>query len=129
MKYKINYSFILLPVIFTIVVYFSYLAVQKICNLPSLSSLSLLSILSLLGGTTFMLFCIIEFVFKKNKDVVGMSFLFTSTIQTILVTIIGNKCVLSQNNPFEKWNYFTFFVIYLLFETFVIGRRLNQTKF
>ncbi|GAA4761691.1 hypothetical protein GCM10023230_08650 [Flavobacterium hankyongi] len=78
---------------------------------------------------SLILFGIIEAIFIKNKEVVGMSFMLITTIKTIAVGIVGKVYILSQNITFEKWNYFTLFILYLLFETIVIGRRLNKTVF
>lgn len=72
---------------------------------------------------------ILNVVFQKNKDVVGMTFLLITTIKVVVISIIGKAFILPNANPVEKWNYFGLFALFLFFETFLTGRRLNRTKF
>ncbi len=67
-------------------------------------------------------------IFKKNKDTVGMSFLLVSTVVTIVVFVFG-KFVFNTGASTVKWNYFSLFIVYLFTITFLIGQKLNQTKF
>lgn len=71
---------------------------------------------------------IISQIFQKNKDVVGMSFLLISTIETIIVFLFG-KFIFDVEITTVKWNYFMLFIAYLFTITFLTGQRLNQTKF
>lgn len=129
MKLKLNTSFLILPIVFSLFLFGLYLFFKRLFDFPDLTLLSLSFILFFFGGMSLLLFGIIDAIFIKNKEVVGMSFMLITTIKTIAVGIIGKIYILSQNIIFEKWNYFTLFILYLLFETIVIGRRLNKTAF
>lgn len=72
---------------------------------------------------------ILNIVFQKNKDVVGMTFLLITSIKVVVVTIIGKAYILIGDNQVEKWNFFGLFALFLFFETYLTGRRLNRTKF
>lgn len=129
MKLKLNTSFLILPIVFSLFLLGFYQLAQSLFDFPDLALLSLSFILFFFGGTSLILFGIIEAIFIKNKEVVGMSFMLITTIKTIAIGIIGKVYILDQNITFEKWNYFILFILYLLFETIVIGRRLNKTVF
>ncbi len=129
MKLKLNTSFLILPIVFSLFLFGLYLLFKRLFDFPDLTLLSLSFILFFFGGMSLLLFGIIDAIFIKNKEVVGMSFMLITTIKTIAVGIIGKIYILSQNIIFEKWNYFILFILYLLFETIVIGRRLNKTAF
>lgn len=129
MKLKLNTSFLILPIVFSLFLFGLYLFFKRLFDFPDLTLLSLSFILFFFGGMSLLLFGIIDAIFIKNKEVVGMSFMLITTIKTIAVGIIGKIYILSQNIIFEKWNYFILFILYLLFETIVIGRRLNKTAF
>lgn len=129
MKLKLNVSFLLLPIFFSLLIFGFYVIAQKIFSFPDLTLLSLPFIFLFFGSMSLVLFTVIDVIFIKNKEVVGMSFMLITTIKTIAVGVIGKIYILSQNIIFEKWNYFILFIIYLLFETIVIGRRLNKTIF
>jgi len=72
---------------------------------------------------------VLNLVFQKNKDVVGMTFLLITSIKVIIITSIGKAYVLIEENPIEKWNYFGLFVLFLFFETYITAKRLNNTTF
>lgn len=115
--------------LFTIIFYFLHLILFKIFSFPELNLISREILFLVFGLCSLVVFGIIEVIFKKNKDVVGMSFLLISTVKTILIGVLANFFVLKYNIPFEKWNFFILFLLFLGFETFVIGRRLNKTNF
>jgi hypothetical protein len=71
---------------------------------------------------------VISEIFKKNKDIVGMSFLLISTVETIVVFLFG-KFIFDVEISTVKWNYFILFIAYLFTITFLTGQKLNQTKF
>lgn len=129
MKLKLNISFLILPIVFSLFLFGFYVIAQKLFDFPDLTLLSLSFIFLFFGSMSLILFGIIDAIFIKNKEVVGMSFMLITTIKTIAVGVIGKIYILSQNISFEKWNYFILFILYLLFETIVIGRRLNKTIF
>ncbi|MES2812297.1 MAG: hypothetical protein V4670_07495 [Bacteroidota bacterium] len=72
---------------------------------------------------------ILNLVFQKNKDVVGMTFLLITSIKVVIITIIGKTYILTGGNQVEKWNFFGLFALFLFFETYLTARRLNSTKF
>jgi len=72
---------------------------------------------------------ILDLVFQKNKDVVGMTFLLITSIKVVVITIIGKAYIIPANNLVEKWNFFGLFVLFLFFETYLTAKRLNNTKF
>lgn len=129
MKLKFNASFLALPIFFSVLLFGLYLLLEKLFNFPDLILLPLSFIFLFFGTMSVALFAIIDAVFIKNKEVVGMSFMLITTIKTIAIGIIGKIYILNQNINFEKWNYFVLFIVYLLFETIIIGRRLNKTSF
>lgn len=129
MKLKFNASFLALPIFFSVLLFGLYLLLEKLFNFPDLILLPLSFIFLFFGTMSVALFAIIDAVFIKNKEVVGMSFMLITTIKTIAIGIIGKIYILNQNINFEKWNYFVLFIVYLLFETIIIGRRLNKTIF
>lgn len=129
MKLKFNASFLALPIFFSVLLFGLYLLLEKLFNFPDLILLPLSFIFLFFGTMSVALFAIIDAVFIKNKEVVGMSFMLITTIKTIAIGIIGKIYILNQNINFEKWNYFVLFIVYLLFETIIIGRRLNNTAF
>jgi hypothetical protein len=71
---------------------------------------------------------IVSKIFEKSKDIVGMSFLVISTILTIIVFIVG-KFIFAIEITYSRWNYFSLYIAYLFSITFLIGQKLNQTKF
>lgn len=129
MKLKFNSSFLALPIFFSVLLFGLYLLLEKLFNFPDLILLPLSFIFIFFGTMSVALFAIIDVVFIKNKEVVGMSFMLITTIKTIAIGIIGKIYILNQNINFEKWNYFVLFIVYLFFETIIIGRRLNKTVF
>lgn len=129
MKLKFNSSFLALPIFFSVLFFGLYLLLEKLFNFPDLILLPLSFIFIFFGSMSVALFAIIDVVFIKNKEVVGMSFMLITTIKTIAIGIIGKIYILNQNINFEKWNYFVLFIVYLFFETIIIGRRLNKTVF
>lgn len=129
MKLKLNVSFLLLPILFSLSLFGFYKLAQGLFDFPELTLLSLSFIFLFFGSLSLLLFAVIDAIFIKNKEVVGMSFMLITTVKTIAVGVIGKIYILSQNITFEKWNYFILFILYLLFETAIIGRRLNKTIF
>jgi len=72
---------------------------------------------------------VLNVVFQKNKDVVGMTFLLITTSKVVVIAIIGKAYIIPGGNTVEKWNFFGLFVLFLFFETYITGKRLNNTKF
>ena len=90
-------------------------------------SLETIHLIMLLFSVSIMI--IINMVFKKNKDVVGMTFLLITSIKVVIIYLIGSYFILGEADKIEKWNFYGLFMIYLGLETFFTGRRLNQTNF
>lgn len=79
-------------------------------------------------ATSALLYIILLVVKKKNFEVVGMSFLFGTFAQMlfgylILGPILENK---TQGVMIEKMNFFITFILFLLFETLLTARLLNE---
>jgi hypothetical protein len=91
--------------------------------------LSLEKTYALLLLLSVIILTILNVVFQKNKDVVGMTFLLITTIKVIVISIIGKAYIIPGGNPVEKWNFFGLFVLFLFLETYITGKRLNNTKF
>lgn len=72
---------------------------------------------------------VLNVVFQKNKDSVGMTFLLITSIKVVVIVVIGKTNGLTVGNPIEKWNYFGLFVLFLFFETYLTAKRLNNTTF
>nr|WP_315223858.1 hypothetical protein [uncultured Flavobacterium sp.] len=81
-------------------------------------------------GTTALLYIIVLVVKKKNFEIVGMSFLFGTFAQMllgylILRPVLENK---SEEVTIEKINFFAIFILFLLFETLLTIRLLNEKR-
>ena len=68
-------------------------------------------------------------VFRKNKDVVGMTFLLLTSIKVSVIYFIGSFFIIDGGSRIEKWNFYGLFVLYLALETIFTARRLNRTSF
>lgn len=91
--------------------------------------LSLEKTYGLMLALSLIIMTVLNLVFQKNKDIVGMTFLLITSIKVVIITIIGKTYVLTEENPIEKWNYFGLFVLFLFFETYLTAKRLNNTTF
>ena len=81
----------------------------------------------LIASTIVML--VVDIVFIKNKDVVGMTFLFVTSVKVVALVIIAKSFQILENNPIEKWYFFILFMLFLSLETLLTALRLNKTKF
>ena len=69
------------------------------------------------------------FVQRKNKDVVGMSFMLITTFKTILYYVIFSKIITTDNaNKVERINFFVVFILFLVIETLITIRLLNKKQ-
>lgn len=91
--------------------------------------LSLEIIHGIMLGLSVIIMTILNVVFVKNKDVVGMTFLLITSIKVGLIYFIGSYFILDSGNPIEKWNFYGLFVMYLGLETIFTAKRLNRTNF
>jgi hypothetical protein len=117
-----------------IVIGLAVYAVQKILfgilNVDTTSfRLSLEIIHGIMLGLSVIIMTILNVVFTKNKDVVGMTFLLITSIKVGLIYFIGSYFILGSGNPIEKWNFYGLFAMYLGLETIFTARRLNRTNF
>lgn len=113
---------------------FSVYVIQKILfevlNINSSSfQISLEGIHCIMLGFSVGIMLILNAVFRKNKDVVGMTFLLLTSIKVSLIYFIGSLFILEEANQIEKWNFYGLFVFYLALETIFTARRLNRTSF
>lgn len=81
-------------------------------------------------GLSALLYLILLIVKKKNFEVIGMAFLFGTFTQMlvgylILRPILENK---SGEVMVEKINFFITFILFLLFETLLTVRLLNEKR-
>jgi len=81
-------------------------------------------------GISALLYLILLIVKKKNFEIIGMAFLFGTFTQMllgylILRPILENK---SEEVMFEKINFFITFILFLLFETLLTVRLLNEKR-
>ncbi len=81
-------------------------------------------------GISALLYLILLIVKKKNFEIVGMAFLFGTFTQMllgylILRPILENK---SEGIMVEKVNFFITFILFLLFETLLTVRLLNEKR-
>jgi hypothetical protein len=90
-------------------------------------SLHFIYLIFTLFSTTILITLII--VNQKNKDVVGMTFMLTTTFKAILCYVIFSKIVTSNNeNTTERINFFVVFVLFLIIETLITIRLLNKKQ-
>jgi hypothetical protein len=81
-------------------------------------------------GISASLYLILLIVKKKNFEIVGMAFLFGTFTQMligylILRPILENK---SEEVIVEKVSFFITFILFLLFETLLTARLLNEKR-
>ncbi|MCL9804080.1 hypothetical protein NAT51_00990 [Flavobacterium amniphilum] len=89
--------------------------------------LEVMHIIMLFFSVVIML--ILNMVFIKNKDVVGMTFLLLTSIKVSGIYFIGSFFILEEGSIVEKWNFYGLFALYLALETLFTARRLNRTNF
>lgn len=66
---------------------------------------------------------------KKNKDIVGMTFMLITTFKAALSYFIFSNVISSDNeNRIERINFFIVFSIFLTIETLIIIRLLNKKQ-
>ena len=61
---------------------------------------------------------ILSIVKEKNLDIVGYVFLLITSVKMMVCFFFGRPIIKQQNvdNLFEKWNFFTLFIFFLLLE-------------
>lgn len=73
---------------------------------------------------------VLNLVFKKNKELVGMTFLLITSIKVAVIYFIGSHFILEvEGSSIEKWNFYGLFIFYLFLETVLTAKKLNQTSF
>ena len=91
--------------------------------------LSLENTFLLLLGASVLVMTIVNVIFIKNKDIVGMSFLLITSAKVVFLVVIAKTQHILESNALEKWHFFSLFAIFLFLETYLTGCRLNKTKF
>ncbi|WP_394773032.1 hypothetical protein [Flavobacterium sp.] len=79
-------------------------------------------------GISALLYLILLIVKKKNFEIVGMAFLF-GTFTQMLIGYLILRPILENHNAevmVEKINFFVTFILFLLFETLLTVRLLNE---
>ncbi|MEO7978849.1 hypothetical protein [Flavobacterium sp.] len=79
-------------------------------------------------GISALLYLILLIVKKKNFEIVGMAFLFGTFTQMLLGYLILRPILESKSEEVivEKINFFITFILFLLFETLLTVRLLNE---
>ncbi|MCL9809913.1 hypothetical protein [Flavobacterium luminosum] len=73
---------------------------------------------------------VLNLVFKKNKELVGMTFLLITSVKVAIIYFIGSHFIMEvDGSSTEKWNFYGLFIFYLFLETFHTAKKLNQTSF
>ncbi len=81
-------------------------------------------------GISALLYFILLIVKKKNFEIVGMAFLF-GTFTQMLLGYLNLRPILeskSEEVEIEKINFFITFILFLLFETLLTVRLLNEKR-
>jgi len=76
------------------------------------------------------LFIVLIIVKQKSFDNIGMAFLFGTSFQMLLCYLVLRPILQDklQNTQIEKTNFFVTFVLFLLFETLLTARLLNEKR-
>lgn len=77
-----------------------------------------------------LLYIILLLVKKRNFDVVGMTFLFGTFTQMLLAYLVLQPILKSNTEDVntEKFSFFITFVLFLLFQTLLTVRLLNEKR-
>jgi len=77
-----------------------------------------------------MLFIVLIIVKQKSFDNIGMAFLFGTSFQMLLCYLVLRPILQDklQNTQIEKTNFFVTFILFLLFETLLTARLLNEKR-
>ena len=81
-------------------------------------------------GISALLYLILLIVKKKNFEIVGMAFLFGTFTQMLIGYLILRPIleIKSEEVMVEKVNFFITFILFLLFETLLTVRLLNEKR-
>lgn len=81
-------------------------------------------------GISALLYLILLIVKKKNFQVVGMVFLFGTFTQMLLAYLILRPVleIKSEEGLVEKISFFITFILFLLFQTLLTARLLNEKR-
>lgn len=81
-------------------------------------------------GISALLYLILLIVKKKNFEIVGMAFLFGTFTQMLIGYLILRPILESKTEEvmIEKMNFFITFILFLLFETLLTVRLLNEKR-
>lgn len=85
---------------------------------------------SIFFGISALLYLIVLVVKKKNFEIVGMAFLFGTFTQMLIGYLILRPILENQNAEVmvEKISFFITFILFLLFETLLTVRLLNEKR-
>ncbi|MNL33622.1 hypothetical protein D3C87_1555440 [compost metagenome] len=81
-------------------------------------------------GISALLYLILLIVKKKNFEIVGMAFLFGTFAQMLIGYLILRPIleIKSEEVMVEKVSFFITFILFLLFETLLTARLLNEKR-
>ncbi|KQO34173.1 hypothetical protein ASF10_00170 [Flavobacterium sp. Leaf82] len=126
-----NYKPILHLFIFALAAYILHKAAFLVLELNTQNFYYSIEFLYLIFfGLSALLYLILLIVKKKNFEIIGMAFLFGTFTQMllgylILRPILENK---SEEVMVEKVSFFITFILFLLFETLLTVRLLNEKR-
>ncbi len=77
---------------------------------------------------TIVIAIILSIVKEKNLDIVGYVFLLITSVKMMVCFVFGRPIIKQENidNSFEKWNFFTLFIFFLLLEAIFTIYLLND---
>lgn len=72
---------------------------------------------------------VLHFIERKNKDIVGMTFMLLTTFKIIMCCIIFATIIsATYQNQTERINFFVVFILFLTMETLITIRLLNKKQ-
>lgn len=82
------------------------------------------------SGISALLYLILLIVKKKNFEIIGMVFLFGTFTQMLLGYLVLRPILETKSDAvmIEKINFFIIFILFLLFETLLTIRLLNEKR-
>lgn len=126
-----NYKSILHLFFFALAAYVLHKAAFLVLDLNSQTFYYSIEFLYLIFfGLSALLYLILLIVKKKNFEIVGMAFLF-GTFTQMLIGYLILRPILENHSAevmVEKINFFITFILFLLFETLLTARLLNEKR-
>ena len=87
---------------------------------------TLLNLYYIFGLFSVLIITTLNIVKQKNIDIVGMLFLLLTTVKMICCFILGRA--VTNASTIEKYNFFGLFIVFLILETVITIRILNNKE-